>query len=98
MQHASAQLPLLAKQTGTKQIIMINRLDGEPTADIDRDGDLSSTTDRAGDHRGHAARRSRAARANGIRINTFTLDATVTSRRSSSGLTEINCDASSTTP
>ena len=64
---------MLARQTGTKQIIMIT--DGEPTAHIDPTARCSSATRRCPRRSRRRCGRSPAAPATDIRINTFMLDA-----------------------
>ena len=74
MQHAfllAAQL--LAKQTGTKQIIMIT--DGEPTAHIDADGDVFFNYPPVPETVEATLREVARCTRDGIRINTFMLDA-----------------------
>ena len=65
---------LLARQSGTKQIIMIT--DGEPTAHITPDGDLFFNYPPVRETVEATLREVRALHAGTIRINTFMLDAT----------------------
>ena len=75
MQHAFLlSRQLLAKQSGTKQIIMIT--DGEPTAHIDRDGDVFFNYPPVPETIEATLREVARCTRDGIRINTFMLDAT----------------------
>ena len=75
MQHAFVlSRQLLAKQSGTKQIIMIT--DGEPTAHIDRDGDVFFNYPPVPETIEATLREVARCTRDGIRINTFMLDAT----------------------
>ena len=75
MQHAFVlSRRLLARQTGTKQIIMIT--DGEPTAHIDRDGDVFFNYPPVPETIEATLREVARCTRDGIRINTFMLDAT----------------------
>ena len=74
MQHAFLlSRQLLARQTGTKQIIMIT--DGEPTAHIEGAARCSSTTRRCPETVEATLREVARCTRDGIRINTFMLDA-----------------------
>ncbi len=64
---------LLAKQTGTKQIIMIT--DGEPTAHIERNGEVFFNYPPVPETITETLREVMKATREGIRINTFMLDA-----------------------
>jgi uncharacterized protein with von Willebrand factor type A (vWA) domain len=75
MQHAFLlSRQLLAKQTGTKQIIMIT--DGEPTAHIDREGDVFFNYPPVPETIEATLQEVARCTRDGIRINTFMLDAT----------------------
>jgi uncharacterized protein with von Willebrand factor type A (vWA) domain len=75
MQHAFLlSRQLLAKQSGSKQIIMIT--DGEPTAHIDRDGDVFFNYPPVPETLEATLREVARCTRDGIRINTFMLDAT----------------------
>ena len=80
---------LLARQTGTKQIIMIT--DGEPTAHITPERRACSSTTRRSARRSTPRLRevTRCTR-DGIRINTFMLDATQHLKHFVEQLTELN--------
>src|SRR6185503_19253818 len=74
MQHAFVlSRQLLAKQSGTKQIIMIT--DGEPTAHIDRDGDVFFNYPPVPETIDATLREVARCTKDDIRINTFMLDA-----------------------
>ncbi len=90
MQHGFVlSRQLLARQTGTKQIIMIT--DGEPTAHIDAERrGRSSTTRRCRRRSTPRCARSPAAPRDGIRINTFMLDANSYLKAFVEQLTEMN--------
>ena len=74
MQHAFVLgRQLLAKQTGTKQIIMIT--DGEPTAHIEPNGDVFFNYPPVPETVEATLREVARCTRDGIRINTFMLDA-----------------------
>jgi uncharacterized protein with von Willebrand factor type A (vWA) domain len=89
MQHAFAlSRQLLAKQSGTKQIIMIT--DGEPTAHIDRDGDVFFNYPPVPETIEATLREVARCTRDGIRINTFMLDATSYLKAFVERLTQMN--------
>ena len=79
---------LLAKQSGTKQIIMIT--DGEPTAHITPHGDVFFNYPPVRETVEATLREVMRCTRDGIRINTFMLDATSALRSFIEQLTEIN--------
>jgi uncharacterized protein with von Willebrand factor type A (vWA) domain len=89
MQHAFVlSRQLLAKQSGTKQIIMIT--DGEPTAHIDRDGDVFFNYPPVPETIEATLREVARCTRDGIRINTFMLDATSYLKAFVERLTQMN--------
>ena len=89
MQHAFLlSRQLLAKQSGTKQIIMIT--DGEPTAHIDRDGDVFFNYPPVPETIEATLREVARCTRDGIRINTFMLDATSYLKAFVERLTQMN--------
>jgi len=89
MQHAFLlSRQLLAKQTGTKQIIMIT--DGEPTAHIDREGDVFFNYPPVPETIEATLREVARCTRDGIRINTFMLDATSYLKSFVERLTQMN--------
>ena len=89
MQHAFLlSRQLLARQTGTKQIIMIT--DGEPTAHIDRDGDVFFNYPPVPETIEATLREVARCTRDGIRINTFMLDATSYLKAFVERLTQMN--------
>ena len=79
---------LLARQTGTKQIIMIT--DGEPTAHITPSGDVFFNYPPVQETVEATLREVLRCTRDGIRINTFMLDATSYLKAFVERLTEIN--------
>ncbi len=79
---------LLARQSGTKQIIMIT--DGEPTAHITRSGEVFFNYPPVRETVESTLREVVACTKDNIRINTFVLDATGSLRAFIEQLTEIN--------
>src|SRR3954462_9568767 len=89
MQHAfQISRRLLARQTGTKQIIMIT--DGEPTAHITASGDVFFNYPPVGETVDATLREVARCTRDGIRINTFMLDATQHLKTFVERLTELN--------
>ena len=89
MQHAFLlSRQLLARQSGTKQIIMIT--DGEPTAHIDRDGDVFFNYPPVPETIEATLREVARCTRDGIRINTFMLDATSYLKAFVERLTQMN--------
>ncbi|MCU0311062.1 MAG: hypothetical protein MUE36_08970 [Acidimicrobiales bacterium] len=89
MQHAfQISRRLLARQTGTKQIIMIT--DGEPTAHITRSGDVYFNYPPVQETVDATLREVVRCTKDGIRINTFMLDPTPHLRDFIGKLTELN--------
>jgi uncharacterized protein with von Willebrand factor type A (vWA) domain len=89
MQHAFVlSRQLLSKQSGTKQIIMIT--DGEPTAHIDRDGDVFFNYPPVPETIEATLREVARCTRDGIRINTFMLDATSYLKAFVERLTQMN--------
>ncbi len=79
---------MLARQTGTKQIIMIT--DGEPTAHIAARGELFFHYPPVPETVDATLREVMRCTREGIRINTFMLDATATCRHFVEKLTQLN--------
>ena len=79
---------LLARQTGTKQIIMIT--DGEPTAHITADGDVFFNYPPVRETVEATLREVARCTRDGIRINTFMLDATSYLKAFVEKLTQMN--------
>jgi len=77
MQHACSCPPHAGRQSGTKQIIMITTVSHRPRNA--RRGTVLQLSARTGDHPGHLNEVVRATR-DGIRINTFMLDATISAQ------------------
>ena len=89
MQHAfQISRRLLARQTGTKQIIMIT--DGEPTAHVTPTGDVYFNYPPVRETVDATLREVVRCTRDGIRINTFMLDATSHLRDFIAKLTELN--------
>jgi len=89
MQHAfQISRRLLARQTGTKQIIMIT--DGEPTAHITERGDVFFNYPPVRETVDATLREVARCTRDGIRINTFMLDATQHLQQFIEKLTELN--------
>jgi uncharacterized protein with von Willebrand factor type A (vWA) domain len=89
MQHAFVlSRRLLARQTGTKQIIMIT--DGEPTAHIRDDGEVFFSYPPVRETVDATLREVARCTREGIRINTFMLDATSYLRAFVEQLTKLN--------
>jgi uncharacterized protein with von Willebrand factor type A (vWA) domain len=89
MQHAfQISRRLLARQTGTKQIIMIT--DGEPTAHVTPTGDVYFNYPPVRETVDATLREVLRCTRDGIRINTFMLDATSHLREFIAKLTELN--------
>ena len=89
MQHGFAlSRKMLARQTGTKQIIMIT--DGEPTAHIQPNGEVFFSYPPAYSTLETTLREAVRCTRDDIRINTFVLDATGALRSFIEQLTEIN--------
>jgi uncharacterized protein with von Willebrand factor type A (vWA) domain len=89
MQHAfQISRRLLARQTGTKQIIMIT--DGEPTAHVTPTGDVYFNYPPVRETVDATLREVLRCTRDGIRINTFMLDATAHLRDFIAKLTELN--------
>src|SRR4051812_35833192 len=89
MQHAFLlSRQLLARQTGTKQIIMIT--DGEPTAHIDPDGDVFFNYPPVPETIEATLQEVARCTRDGIRINTFMLDATSYLKSFVERLTQMN--------
>jgi uncharacterized protein with von Willebrand factor type A (vWA) domain len=89
MQHAfQISRRLLARQTGTKQIIMIT--DGEPTAHITERGDVFFNYPPVRETVDATLREVNRCTRDGIRINTFMLDPTQHLRQFIEKLTELN--------
>jgi uncharacterized protein with von Willebrand factor type A (vWA) domain len=89
MQHAFLlSRQLLAKQTGTKQIIMIT--DGEPTAHIDRGGNVFFNYPPVPETIEATLREVARCTRDGIRINTFMLDANSYLKAFVERLTQLN--------
>jgi len=89
MQHAfQISRRLLARQTGTKQIIMIT--DGEPTAHITPSGDVFFNYPPVRETVDATLREVSRCTRDGIRINTFMLDPTPHLRNFVERLTELN--------
>ncbi len=89
MQHAFLlSRQLLAKQTGTKQIIMVT--DGEPTAHIDRSGNPYFDYPPTRETVENTLKEVMACTRDGIRINTFMLDPEPALSRFIERITEMN--------
>jgi uncharacterized protein with von Willebrand factor type A (vWA) domain len=89
MQHAFLlSRQLLAKQSGTKQIIMIT--DGEPTAHIDRGGNVFFNYPPVPETIEATLREVARCTRDGIRINTFMLDANSYLKSFVERLTQLN--------
>jgi uncharacterized protein with von Willebrand factor type A (vWA) domain len=89
MQHAfQISRRLLARQSGTKQIIMIT--DGEPTAHITERGDVFFNYPPVRETVDATLREVNRCTRDGIRINTFMLDPTQNLRQFIEKLTELN--------
>ena len=89
MQHAFLlSRQLLSRQTGTKQIIMIT--DGEPTAHIQPSGDVYFNYPPTRETVDATLTEVMRATREGIRINTFMLDATAHLQRFIEQLTQLN--------
>jgi len=89
MQHAfQISRRLLARQTGTKQIIMIT--DGEPTAHITEHGDVFFNYPPVRETVDATLKEVARCTRDGIRINTFMLDPTMHLRHFVERLTELN--------
>jgi uncharacterized protein with von Willebrand factor type A (vWA) domain len=89
MQHAfQISRRLLARQSGTKQIIMIT--DGEPTAHITPTGDVFFNYPPVRETVDATLREVARCTRDGIRINTFMLDATQHLKTFIERLTEMN--------
>jgi uncharacterized protein with von Willebrand factor type A (vWA) domain len=89
MQHAfQISRQLLARETGTKQIIMIT--DGEPTAHITERGDVFFNYPPVKETVDATLREVARCTRDGIRINTFMLDATEHLQQFIEKLTELN--------
>tara|TARA_B100001173_G_scaffold247075_1_gene217476 strand:- start:167 stop:706 length:540 start_codon:yes stop_codon:yes gene_type:complete len=89
MQHAFLlSRQLLAKQTGTKQIIMVT--DGEPTAHIDRSGNPYFDYPPTRETVEKTLKEVMACTRDGIRINTFMLDPEPALSRFIERITEMN--------